>query len=118
MFKLTSGQIRILSELAQDHTRDQVFIDWHQEQTKSSNDFKKILTERDFSTEGKLALDEIYELGRLLSIGFGSTVLGMRGRYSPFEANDVDSFNIFRSLLFTVHPSRNPNIKSSRSAFC
>ncbi len=102
MFNLTKEQLQILREFAADHTADQDFVEWHQEQKKSSDDFKKILKERKFDQGGDLSPDELYEVGRLLSVGLGSTVLGMRGKYSPFEANDAKAFNArLRDMLYS-----------------
>jgi hypothetical protein len=85
-----------------ENATDQNFIEWHQNQKGSSDEMMKILKKRDFNVAGELSLDELNELGRLLSVGLGSTVLGIRGKYSMFEANDIKVFNgKLRDMLFS-----------------
>lgn len=101
-FKLKEEQIQILKEFFASSTEDPAFREWHDTQKESSESFKKILVERNLAQGGRLSLDELYEAGRLISAGLGSTVLGIRGKYSPFEANSIDIFNSkLRNLLYS-----------------
>jgi len=101
VFKLTQEQIETLQKFAIEYATNQANIEWHQEQKESSNEMKQILTDINFNAGGELSLDELYKLGKLISVGLGSTVLGIKGKYSMFEANDIKIFNErLRDLLY------------------
>ncbi len=102
MFKLKEEQIRTLKEFAANNAGDETFGEWHDNQKESCEAFKKILAEHNLNQQGTLSLEELYEVGRLLWIGLGSTVLTIKGKYSPFEANDLNTFNTrLRNLLYS-----------------
>jgi hypothetical protein len=99
---LTEEQIRILKEFSANNTGDETFREWHNEQKESCEEFRRILTERNFNQGGTLSLEDLYEVSRLLMIGLGNTALGIRGKYSPFEINDIKAFNTrLRNLLYS-----------------
>ena len=102
MFELSEEQRKTLEKFKPQLGQDKEYIDWYNEQMDSSLKIRQKLKDTGFDRGQDLSLPQLYELGDLVNARLGNTALGMRGKSSMFEANELKTFNEkLRSLLFS-----------------
>ena len=103
MFKLTQKQIDTLQKFAKECAKAGDLVEWHEGQRRSSQEIRQILENTGFREGADLSLNDLYQIGKLLTVGLGSTVLSIKGKFSPFEANDLKEVNVkLRRLLYAT----------------
>ena len=78
IFKLTTEQKRAFKKWNERQT-DKAYFDWYENQKENSKKYKAILREAKFREGKDLALEELYQISKLLTEYLGNTALNIRG---------------------------------------